>query len=131
MCVLVREYERNLRKYLRHKHQYSNKSERDRKNRVLKFLRFCCSRGIKDIRNIIQTDYDSFMQYLSEIGYSIETRRKYRLALREFFSRAHLNINVNVQKSVKREKFKKFERLKEILKDCDIEQYKDEILQIL
>ncbi len=131
MCELVKEYERNLRKYLRHKHQYSIKSEKDRKNRVVKFLRFCCSRGVRSIKDINKSDFDNFMQ-LELAKYSTETRRKYRLALREFFNRAHLSIRVNVQRSTRREKLKKFEHLREILKDCDcIEQYKDKILEIL
>ena len=130
MCVLVKEYERNLRKYLRHKHQYSIKSEKDRKNRVIKFLKFCCSRGVRSIKDITKDDFDKFIQTLSK--YSVETRRKYRLALKEFFDRAHLNIRVNVQRAVKREKLKKFERLKQILDCCDcVSEHKREILEIL
>ncbi len=129
-CELLKEYEKNIRRYLKHKHQFSSKSEKDRKNRVKKFLLFCCRQGVKDIRNITQTDYDNFMQ-LELVKYSTETRRKYRLALREFFNRAHLSIRVNVQRSTRREKLKKFEHLKETLKDCDLEQYRDEILKIL
>ncbi len=131
MCELVKEYERNLRKYLKHKHQYSVKSERNRKNRVLKFLRFCCRRGVGEIRGITQNDYDKFMQ-LGLAKHSTETKRKYRLVLKEFFNRAHINIRVNVQKSVKREKLKKFEKLKQILDCCDcVNEYKSEILKIL
>ena len=126
---IVDEYERNLRKYLVRKHQYSKKSENDRKNRVIKFLKFCAKRGRKSIKEISQVDFDRFMDEIK--GLSVETRRKYRLVLHEFFSRAHLNINVNVQKATKREKLKKFEKLRQILKNCDIEQYKDKILQIL
>ncbi len=130
MCVLVKEYERNLRKYLRHKHQYSIKSEKDRKNRVIKFLKFCCSRGVRSIKDITKDDFDKFIQTLSK--YSVETRRKYRLALREFFERAHLDIRVNVQRSTRREKLKKFEKLKQILSCCDcIDKYKSEVLEIL
>ena len=129
--MLIEEYEKNLRKYLRHKHQNSNKSERDRKNRVKKFLQFCCRRGIKDIKNITQNDYDKFMQ-IELSNFSLETRRKYRLALREFFTRAHLNVHVNVQKATEREKLKKFEKLKQILDCCDyIDEHKNEILKIL
>ncbi len=127
---IVDEYEKNLRKYLVRKHQYSKKSENDRKNRVIKFLKFCSTRGKKTIKDIEQADFDRFMDEIKDL--STETRRKYRLALREFFTRAHLNIRVNVQKATRLEKEKKFERLKEILKDCDcIEQYKDKILEIL
>ena len=130
MCELIKEYERDLRKYLRHKHQFSVKSEKDRKSKVVRFLRFCCRRGIKSIKDIQKNDFDKFIQ-LELSKYSTETRRKYRLALREFFDRAHLNIRVNVQRAVKNDKLKKFEKLRQILKDCDIEQYKSEILQIL
>ena len=131
-CMLIDEYERNLRKYLQHKHQFSVKSERDRKNRVKKFLQFCCRLGIKDIRNIVQADYDRFMQYLSEIGYSIETRRKYALTLKEFFTRGKLPIKTNPKRLVKNAKLKKFEKLKQILSCCNcIDEHKSEILKIL
>ncbi len=130
MCELVKEYERNLRKYLKHKHQFSNKSERNRKNRVKKFLQFCCRRGIKDIKNITQNDYDKFIQ-IELSNFSLETRRKYRLVLREFFTRAHLNVRVNVQKATEREKLKKFEKLKQICCCNCIDEHKSEILKIL
>ncbi len=130
-CELLKEYEKNIRRYLKHKHQCSLKSERDRKNRVVKFLRFCCSRGVRSIRDITKDDFDKFIQTLSK--YSIETRRKYRLALKEFFERAHLDIRVNVQRSVDREKLKKkFQKLKQILSCCNcINEHKREILEIL
>ncbi len=132
MCELVKEYERNLRKYLKHKHQFSNKSERDRKNKVLKFLRFCCRRGIGEIKSITQNDYDKFMQYLSETSYSLETRRKYALALKEFFTRGKLPIKTNPKRLVKNAKLKKFEKLKQILSCCNcIDEHKSEILKIL
>ena len=129
-CELLKEYEKNIRRYLKHKHQYSLKSERDRKNRVIKFLRFCCSRGVRSIKDITKDDFDKFIQTLSK--YSVETRRKYRLVLREFFERAHLDIRVNTQRAVEREKLKKFEKLKQILSCCDcISEHKSEILEIL
>ena len=129
-CELLSEYEKNLRKYLKHKHQVSDKSEKDRKGRVKKFLFFCCKRGLKRISEIKQIDYDRFMQ-LELAKYSTETRRKYRLALREFFSRAKLNVRVNPVKATRVEKERKFEKLKAILSDCDIEKHREEILKLL
>ncbi len=126
---ILSEYEKNLRKYLTRKHQFSKKSEQDRKNRVIKFLKFCSTRGKKTIKDIEQTDFDRFMNEIQ--GLSTETKRKYRLVLREFFERAHLNIKVNVQKAVEREKLKKYDKLKQILNNYDIEQYKEDILKIL
>jgi len=129
-CELLSEYEKNLRKYLRHKHQTtSDRSERDRKGKIKRFLKFCCKRGLKRISEIKQIDYDRFMQ-LNLASYSTETRRKYRLALREFFNRAKLNVRVNPAKATRVEKEKKFEKLKSILKDCNIEQYRDEIMNL-
>ena len=131
-CELLKEYEKNIRRYLKHKHQFSSKSEKDRKNRVKKFLLFCCRQGIKDIRNIVQADYDSFMQYLAELGYSIETRRKYTFALKEFFTRGKLPIKTNPKRLIKNAKLKKFEKLKQILNCCDcINEHKSEVLEIL
>ena len=126
---ILSEYEKNLRKYLTRKHQFSKKSEQDRKNRVIKFLKFCSTRGKKTIKDIEQADFDRFMNEIQ--GFSTETKRKYRLVLREFFERAHLNIKVNVQKAVEREKLKKYDKLKQILNNYDIEQYKEDILKIL
>jgi len=132
-CELLSEYEKNLRKYLRHKYQTSEKSERDRKNRVKRFLLFCCKRGKKRTNEIEQNDFDKFVQIELE-KYSTETKRKYRLALQEFFTRAKLPIKVNVVKSVEREKNKKLEKLKLILGNCAenncIEKHKTEILKL-
>ena len=129
-CKLIQEYEKGITKYLLYKHQVSKKSHLDRKNRVKKFLEFCCKRNINEIKTIQRNDYDKFVQlYLSEL--SAETKRKYIMALREFFQRAKLDIRINVQKSVKSTKEKKFLKILEIT-GCDcLKEYKKELLEIL
>ncbi len=132
-CALMDEYINNIKKYLRYKHQYSLESNQKRKNMVLLFLKFCCAYKVKAISNIEQKHFDKFMQ-LQLKDKSAETKRKYRLALREFFSRAHLDIKVNVASAKKREKYVKLEKLKAILGDeCAklLEQHKKEIIEIL
>ncbi len=106
-CKLLSEYEQKLRIYLQHKHQYTNNSEQKRKRKVMRFLLFCCKRNVKAIKDIKKGDYDKFIQ-LELQGLKEETICKYKLALREFFVRAKLNINVKTQKQNK--SFKKFRK---------------------
>jgi len=96
-CKLIEEYEKKLSIYLQNKHQYSKDSELRRKRKVKRFLLFCCKRKVKTIKDIKKGDYDKFIQ-LELQGLKEETIRKYKLALKEFFTRAKLNINVRTQK---------------------------------
>ncbi len=127
-CSLVDEFLKNKRKYVVYKHQYSKKSNDERVQRIIKFLQFCCQRGVKRIKDIQKSDYDEFLRYLSH-SRSIETLRKYKLAISEFVNRAKLSFKV--VKNVDRQKERKFLKLKAILKDCnDIEQCRDEIMKL-
>ncbi len=127
-CSLVDEFLRNKRKYVVYKHQYSRKSNRERVQRIVKFLQFCCEQGVKHIKGIQKSHYDEFLKYLS-YTHSLETVRKYKLAIGEFVNRAKLDFKV--VKNVDRQKEKKFLKLKAILKDCyDIEQCRDEIMKL-
>ncbi len=132
-CALMDEYTDNIKKYLRYKHQCSKASNQKRKNMVLRFLEFCCAYKVKAISGIEQKHFDKFIQ-LQLKDKSIETKRKYRLALREFFTRAHLDIEVSLASATKRAKYAKLEKLKAILGyECSelLEQHKKEILKIL
>jgi len=131
MGKLVDEYSKNLRIYLRKKSNVSKKSENDRKNKVVNFLKFCESQNVKQIKDINESLYRIFVsQYLS--NKSIETKRKYLLSINEFFTRAHLNIKINVQNNINRTKEKKLEKILYILNLNDInQQQKDEILKLL
>jgi hypothetical protein len=63
-----------------------------------------------------------------------ETKRKYLLALKEFFERAHLPIKVNVSKNVSRTKERKLQKVLQLLglKLEDLEYEKvPELLKIL
>jgi len=130
MGKLVDEYNKNLRIYLRKKSDASKKSENQRKNKVLAFLRYCETKGIKRIQDITESHYRSFVsEYL--VNKSTETKRKYLLSLNEFFTRAHLNIKINVQNNINRTKEKKLTKLLNILNVNATEQQKDEILKLL
>ena len=131
MGKLVDEYNKNLRIYLRKKSNVSKKSENDRKNKVVNFLKFCESQNVKQIKDINESLYRIFVsQYLS--NKSIETKRKYLLSINEFFTRAHLNIQINVQNNINRTKEKKLEKILYILNLNDInQQQKYEILKLL
>jgi len=127
---LVNEYLSKLRIYLRKKSNVSKKSENDRKNKVVNFLKFCESQNVKQIKDINESLYRSFVsQHLN--NKSIETKRKYLLSLHEFFTRAHLNIKINVQNNINRTKEKKLIKLLNILNIDATEQQKDEILKLL
>jgi len=130
MGKLIDEYNKNLRIYLRKKSNVSKKSENDRKNKVVNFLKHCEKQNIESIKNINETHYRSFVsEYLN--NKSTETKRKYLLALNEFFTRAHLNIKINVQNNVNRTKEKKLIKLLRILNVNATEQQKYEILKLL
>jgi len=128
---LVNEYLSKLRIYLRKKSDTSKKSENQRKNKVVNFLKFCESQNIKQIKDINEALYRSFVsQHLN--NKSIETKRKYLLALNEFFTRAHLNIKISVQNNISRTKEKKLEKILYILDLNDVnQQQKYEILKLL
>jgi len=130
MGKLVDEYNKNLRIYLRKKSDASKKSENQRKNKVLAFLRYCEEKRIERIENISESNYRSFVsEYLNDK--STETKRKYLLALNEFFTRAHLNIVINTKNNISRTKEKKLTKLLHILNVNATEQQKDEILKLL
>jgi len=128
---LVNEYLSKLRIYLRKKTNTSKKSEDDRKNKVITFLKYCEKQNVESIKNINETHYRSFVsEHLS--NKSTETKRKYLLALNEFFARAHLNITVNVQNNISRTKEKKLAKILYILDLNDInQQQKEAILNLL
>ena len=125
-CSLIDELMKNKRKYIVYKHQFSDKSNDERVQKIIKFLQFCCLKGTKHIKDINKAVYDDFMRSISDK--SLETQRKYRLAVSEFAERARLNFKI--AKNVDRQKEKKFFKLKTILKDCNIEQYRDEIMKL-
>jgi len=127
---LTNEYLSKLRLYLQKKTDKSKKSQNDRKNKVITFLKYCEKQNVKSIKNINETHYRSFVsEYLN--NKSTETKRKYLLALNEFFTRAHLNIKINVQNNVNRTKEKKLIKLLRILNVNATEQQKYEILKLL
>jgi len=133
MGKLVDEYNKNLRIYLRKKTNTSKKSENDRKNKVVNFLKHCEKQNVESIKNINETHYRSFVsQHLS--NKTVETKRKYLLSLNEFFTRAHLNIKINVQNNINRTKEKKLSKILNVLNinDNDInQQQKEAILKLL
>jgi len=133
MGKLIDEYNKNLRIYLRKKSNVSRKSENDRKSKVVNFLKFCELQNIKQIKDINEALYRSFVsQHLN--NKSIETKRKYLLALNEFFTRAHINIKISVQNNISRTKEKKLSKILNVLNinDNDInQQQKEAILKLL
>jgi len=132
MGKLVDEYNKNLRIYLRKKTNTSKKSENQRKNKVVNFLKFCELQNIKQIKDINEALYRSFVSQLNNKSISIETKRKYLLALHEFFTRAHMNIKISVQNNISRTKEKKLSKILDILNINDInQQQKEAILKLL
>ncbi len=121
---LLQEYLSNKKRYLQRKHQYSTKSERERQQKVIKFLKFCESQKITRIQDITKREFDMFIK--NELsGKSTETKRKYLLAVREFSTRAHLPIAINIPKSINRTKQNKLLKLVKIL-GLDIGEISDE-----
>lgn len=114
MGELVNEYLKYIRLYLKKKHQYSKDSENRRKQKVIAFLRFCEKLGVKRIKDIKEEHYRLFVAQVLN-SKAPETKRKYLLALKEFFERAHLPIKVNVSGNIQRTKEKKLKKLLNIL----------------
>jgi site-specific recombinase XerD len=126
---LIQEFEKYKRLYLRYKHQYSKNSNQRREQKVKVFLRFCAQKGVRCIKDIRE---EHFRLFVSEVlnAKSVETKRKYLLALQEFFQRAHLPIRVNVQKNISRTKEKKLLKLLQVL-DIKLEDLEHEKIQKL
>jgi site-specific recombinase XerD len=130
---LIQEFEKYKRLYLRYKHQFSKDSNKRREQKVKTFLRFCTQKGVKRIKDIREEHYRLFVsEFLN--SKSTETKRKYLLALKEFFERAHLPIRVNITKNIARTKEKKLIKFLQVLgiKLEDLEYEKvQELLKIL
>jgi site-specific recombinase XerD len=131
--ALTDEYLRYLRLYLKKKHQFSKDSENRRKQKVLTFLRFCETLGVKRIRDIKEEHYRQFVSQVLN-SKAVETKRKYLLALKEFFERAHLPIRINVSRNIQKTKERKLQKLLNVLgidiQDLEYEKIQ-EILKLL
>ena len=135
MGKLTYDFSQNRRKYFVQRHQFSEKSNQERKNRIIKFLRFCESKQIKKISDIRQKHYDQFLQTMN---ISDETVRKYAIVIKEFCARAHLDdIRINPTVAKKRKISKKTDSIIQIMKkyvdinDTIIEQIRSEIEKVL
>ncbi len=128
-CALVKQFLENKRKYLVYKHQDTAKYNKEKEQKVIKFLKFACMKDIASIQDIDKTVFIDFMRSMS--NKSTETQRKYRLALSEFIERAGLSFRI--AKNVDRQKEKKFFKLKRLLEryGFDANQCKREIVKIL
>ena len=126
---LIQEFERYKRLYLRYKHQYSKNSNQRREQKVRAFLKFCAKHGVRRIKDIKEDHYRLFVAEILN-NKATETKRKYLLALREFFQRAHLPIKVNITKNISRTKEKKLLKLLEIL-EVKLEDLQPEKIQKL
>ena len=99
-------------------------------SRVVRFLRFCEKMGCESFKEIKPIHYQRYVE--EELSTkSTETKRKHLLTLREFFKRAHIPIQVNPQRNVRRTKERKLDKLLQIL-NLDIKTLsKEQIKQIL
>jgi len=131
MGKILDEFERKKRIYLAKKRQHSKKSEYERVLKIRKFIKYCEDKGVKRIKDITEKEYRGFVaDVLSDK--STETKRKYLYALREFFTRAHLNIRINTQKAIQRTKEKKMNKILKILSIENItEEQKEQLLKII
>lgn len=84
---LVKYYKANTYRFITRKHQCSKKSENLRKAKVIAFLEYCDSKGIKRIEDITLSDKDEFLERLNR---SKTTKKLYMYAINEFLRRAHI-----------------------------------------
>ena len=130
MGKLIEKFLANKWQYLRRKHQCSLKNERERVNRVINFLRFCEKIGCETFKEIKPIHYQKYVEQVLSTK-STETKRKHLLTLREFFKRAHIPIQVNPNRNIRRTKEQKLERLLQIM-NLDIKTLsKEQMKQIL
>jgi len=128
MGALIGEFLRNKKRFLRRKHQISKVRQKTRESVVLRFLEFAeTKRDVRRIKDLNQGDYDNFVKHLREDGLSEETIRNYEGILKEFFTRAHLNIKVKPKKS----KNMKLEKLRKILQRRGCMDVYDEIAKLI
>ena len=130
MGKLIEKFLANKWQYLRRKHQCSLKNERERVNRVMNFLRFCEKLGCETFKEIKPIHYQKYVEQVLSTK-STETKRKHLLTLREFFKRAHIPIQVNPNRNVRRTKEQKLEKLLQILNIGKNNITKEQIKQIL
>jgi len=127
---LTEKFNKNRWQYLRRKHQCTPKNERERVNRVIRFLRFCEKMGCETFKEIKPIHYQKYVEQVLSTK-STETKRKHLLTLREFFKRAHIPIQVSTNRNIRRTKEQKLERLLQIL-NLDIKTLsKEQMKQIL
>lgn len=87
MGSLIEFYKHHQRLFLSQKHQNTGQQERFRDMVMLKFVGFCESQKIFHTGGIKKRTASDFFRSQDIISLSDETRRKYFLVLREFFSR--------------------------------------------
>jgi len=121
MGSLVSIFRQKNKIFIIKKHENTREWEKTKMHRIEKFLRFCEAKYIKDIHQIEKKNYDMFIENLNKQNKSDETIRKYSLVLKEFFNRAHLDINVSPNRSKKRRITKKMTKIREILTKNEIE----------
>jgi len=51
-CVLVKQFLENKRKYLTYKHQDTAKYNKEREQKVIKFLQYACTKDIASIQDM-------------------------------------------------------------------------------
>ncbi len=129
-CALLEQFLQNKRKYIAYKHQNTKEYNKEVERKITKFLEFAClKKGVERIQDINKSTFDDFMTSISDR--SLETQRKYRLALSEFIERARLDFKII--KNVNKQKERKYYELKKLLEKFgfDAEQCKSEIVKIL
>ncbi len=121
MGKLIFSFSQNQKKYVVRKHQFSEKSNWDKVNKIKVFLMFCESKNVTEISNIKQKHYDQFIQNLSEKKLSVETIRKYSITIKQFAVRAHLDLRIAPARAKRNKEIKKMKNIKNILKKYDID----------
>ena len=95
MGKLIEFYKRHRRLFLRQKHQNTRQQERFRDTVMLKFFCYCESQKIFHTLGITKRTALDFFLSQDMSNKSDETKRKYFLVLREFYSR---NKKIELQK---------------------------------
>ena len=121
MGKLVTFFKNKNSVFLQRRHENTKEWQHTKAKRIEKFLRYCESKRIVDIHQISQKQYNEFSQNLVELNRSDETIRKYAIVIKEFATRAHLNINISPARAKSRRIVKKINKINDILLKNEIQ----------
>ena len=99
---LVSKFMKQKRRLMRIRRQ-SPTWQKEKERKIIAFLSWVDERfGVRDLSELKQEYYRTYIDYLSRMGKSPETQRKHALAIKELVERSHLDIRIQPSKAKRR-----------------------------